>query len=432
MSEQNHTTRRQVIKTGSALGAASLVGFPHVASAQGSNNDTIKIGLIGCGGRGTGAITQALNADKNTVLWSVGDAFETAYENSLGHIKKYGDRTKVPAERRFAGIDAFQKVIDSGVDLVILTTPPGFRPQHVRAAVDAGKHIFCEKPVAVDMAGIHSVLESAKIADKKNLVVQHGFCWRAHPGTREAYGKVTSGELGKVISIYGTYLTNPVKPIPKDAVKPDGMGDVEWQIRWWMNFEYLSGGPLVEQCIHTIDKVRWAMGDIAPVAAVANGGKIAREDSGNIYDHYNVTYEYPDGVYAHVAQRHYVGCYSNVSDKVFCEDGTMFAPGRCAVKNRAGKTIWRSKPDPEEDNMYQVEHNELFAALRAGKKMNALKYMAESTALGFLGREAAHTGQRITWDKLFKSKGDQAPDDLKFADKFPVPPLPIPGKYKLG
>lgn len=432
MSNELNPTRRQVMKTGSVLGAAALVGFPHIAKAQAGNNETIKIGLIGCGGRGTGAATQALNADENTILWAVGDAFQSANDNALKNTKNYGDRTKVPAERQFTGIDAFQKVIDSGVDLVILATPPGFRPQHIRAAVEAGLHIFCEKPVAVDMAGIHSVLESAKIAKEKDLVIQHGFCWRAHPQTRQAYQKVLAGEIGNVTSIYGTYLASPVKPIPPNAVKPEGMGDVEWQIRWWFNFEHLSSGPLVEQCIHTVDKVAWAMGDIAPIAAVANGGKIAREDSGNIYDHYNVTYEYPNGVFAHVGQRHFVGCYSDVSDKVFCEEGTMFAPGRCSIQDKAGKTIWRSKPDPVEDNMYQVEHNEFFAAIRAGKEMNALEYMANSTALGLIGRDAAHTGQRLVWDDYMKTTTDLAPDNLDFDDEFPTPPLPIPGKYKLS
>ncbi|MGE9267807.1 MAG: Gfo/Idh/MocA family protein [Verrucomicrobiales bacterium] len=432
MSELKTPSRRQILKTGSTLGAAALAGFPHIANAQAGNNETIKIGIVGCGGRGTGALTQALSADENTKLWAIGDAFDSQVQNALKNTTKFGERSKVPAERQFTGLEAFQQVIDSGVDLVILTAPPAFRPQHLRAAVEAGKHTFCEKPMAVDMAGIHSVLESAKIAKQKNLAIQHGFCWRAHPETRELYKKIHDGELGRVISINGNYLASPVKPLPVGTKKPEGMGDVEFQIRWWFNFEWLSAGPLVEQCIHTVDKVAWAMGDIAPIAAYANGGKIGQDHPGNIYDHYNVTYEYPGGVFAHVNQRHFVKSYTNVSDAIQCEGGTGIAPGRCAIKDKDGKITWRSKPIEGENNMYQVEHNELFAGLRAGKIINAGEYMANSTALGLLGREAAHTGQRITWEQLFKSQEDKAPDDLKMEDDFPIAPVPRPGTYQLG
>jgi predicted dehydrogenase len=297
--------------------------------------------------------------------------------------------------------------------------------------VEAGKHAFVEKPMAIDMPGIRSVLESAKMAKAKGTAIQHGFCWRYHPGTKEAYEKVLSGELGEVMSIYGTYMLNPVSPLANGVKKPDGMGDVEFQMRYWQNFEWLCSTSLVEQCIHTVDKVGWAMNDVAPIAAVANGGRAQRDDQSNIFDHYNVAYEYPNGVIAHVGQRQMNGTHSDVTDRVYCENGTMFAPGRCSIKDRKGKTIWRVRPEKGvEDNMYQVCHNEFFTNLRAGKIVNTGEYMAKSTALGLLGREAAHTGKRVTWEDFWKSEEDQAPDDIQFSDSFPVAPLPIPGKER--
>ena len=265
------------LKSGAA--ATIAAGIPHIAKAQ-NIPDKIKIGLIGCGGRGNGAVVQALSADPNVVLWAVGDAFGQGVVNAMKTVERFGKQVEVSPERRFVGLEAYQSVIDSGVDLVILTTPPGFRPQHFRAAVAAGKHCFIEKPMAVDMAGLKSVVESVKMAKSKNLAIQNGFCWRYHPGTREAYAKVLSGEFGKVRSIYGTYLANPVKPL--SGGQPDGMPDVEWQLRNWFNFEWLSSGPLVEQCIHTVDKVGWAMGDVAPIAAVANGGRALKTDASKI------------------------------------------------------------------------------------------------------------------------------------------------------
>lgn len=424
--EQN---RRTILKTGTAATLAAAV--PNILSAQ-NKGDTIKIGVIGCGGRGSGALAQAMSADENVVLWAIGDAFQAGIDNAKRVGSRYGDRMQTPDERQFLGIDAYQGVIDSGVDVVLLCTPPHFRPQHLRAAVEAGKHAFVEKPMAVDMPGIKSVLESTALAKKKGTAIQHGFCWRFHPGTRMAYEKVLSGELGRVTAVYGTYLLNPVAALANGVEKPAGMGDVEFQMRYWQNFEWLCAGALVEQCIHTVDKVAWAMGDVDPVAAVANGGRAHRDDQSNIFDHHDVAYEYPNGVVAHVKQRQMQGTHSEVVDRVYCENGTMYAPGRCSIVNPAGETVWKIRPEKGvEDNMYQVCHNEFFAALRKGKIINTGEYMAKSTALGLFGREAAHTGKRVTWKDYWESTEDLAPDDVQFGDSFPVAPVPIPGKSRV-
>ena len=427
------TSRRQVLKTTTAAATLAAIGMPHIAKAKAGNNETIKIGVIGCGGRGTGAVGQALKADPNVKLWAAGDAFQAPMDRCLQNISSFGERAQVPAERQFTGIDCYQEVIASGIDLVILTSAPGFRPRHIDAAVEAGLHIFVEKPMAVDVAGLRSVLASVLVAKAKGLSIQNGFCWRFNPAVIEAYTKITSGEFGRVNSVYGTYLASPVRPLANDAKKPDGMGNVEWQVANWINFDWLSGGPLLEQAIHTTDKVAWAMNDVKPLAAVGTGGKIARSDPGNVYDHHSVTYEYPDNVFCHVAQRQIQGVHNEVIDRVTCADATVFGPNRCFAKDHQGKMIWRAKPKPgEEQDMYQIEHNQLFAALRAGQQINGGDHMINSTAHALLGAYAAQTGQRVTWDQLWKSDVDLAPDTLAFDDDFQPASLPIPGKFKIS
>jgi len=420
-------TRRSFLKNVGAT--AVFASFPQILIGAPANNAKLKIGLIGAGGRGTGAANQALSADGNTVLWAVGDAFESQIPVALQNLKGFGDRADVAKERQFSGLDAYQKVIESGVDVVLLTTPPGFRPQHMRAAVEAGKHVFAEKPMAVDIAGMKSVMESAKMAKEKGTTLQHGYCWRFAPATREGYGKLLAGDLGRVISIYGTYLGGVPKPSTSIDARDPAWGDVEWQVRNWMGHEWLSGGPLMEQCIHTVDKISWAMGDVAPIAARGGGGRAQRTDDGNVWDHYDITYEYPGGVMCHVGQRQFNNAFSEVEDRVFCDNGTLEAPSRVVTKDPTGKTIWAFRGDA--GNMYQVCHNEWFAAIRKGEELNTGDLMVSSTMLGLLGREAAHTGQRVTWEDLWKSDQDLAADDLKMDDKHPVAPVPVPGTHTI-
>ncbi|MBK1882871.1 Gfo/Idh/MocA family oxidoreductase [Luteolibacter pohnpeiensis] len=423
------TSRRNFLAAAGAT--AAVVGFPSVLRGQdATDHKTLKIGLVGAGGRGTGAASQALSADPNVKLWAIGDIFETQITRSLESLQPLAEKIDVPEGRRFVGMDAYQKVLDSGVDVILLTTPPAFRPQHLRAAVEAGKHVFTEKPMAVDIDGIKSVLESTRIAKQKGTTLQHGFCWRFSPNTREGYAKVLSGELGSVVSIYGTYMSSVPKPSTSIDQRDPKWADVEWQLRNWMGHEWLSGGPLLEQAIHTVDKVSWAMGDIAPIAARAGGGRAQRKDDGNVWDHYEVVYEYPGNVFCTVGQRQFPDTFNEVMDRVFCEKGTMEAPSRVLTKDRAGKITWAYRKEVE--NMYQVCHNEWFAAIRAGKELNSGEYMANSTMLAILGREAAHTGQRITWDELWKKDQDLAPDTLSMGDSHPVDPVPTPGTYKLG
>jgi predicted dehydrogenase len=279
-NQDNLTTRREFLKTSAAIGGA--LAAPAILPGNlfaGASGDTLRVGLIGCGGRGTGAAGQALNADKNVVLTAVGDAFEEKIQPCLSALKKdgvekdYTERVKVTPDKCFVGLDAYQKVIDSGVDVVLLTSPPGFRPVHLAAAVKAGKHIFCEKPVATDAPGVRSVLESAKLAKEKNLSLVAGLCWRYEGARREFYKKIHDGAIGEIRAIYATYYTGPVKPMPPASERPQGMGDLEWQMRHWYNFVWLSGDGLVEQAVHSVDKISWGMKDQPPLKAVAVGGR---------------------------------------------------------------------------------------------------------------------------------------------------------------
>jgi len=417
------TSRREFLKAsalvGSALAAPAIL--PGSLFAR-ENTDTLRVGLIGCGGRGSGAASQALHADKNVVLTAMGDAFDDQLQRSLSSLQKdLGDKVKVTPEKCFVGLDAYQKVIDSGVDVVLLATPPGFRPVHLKAAVDAGKHIFCEKPMATDAPGVRSVLESVKAAKEKNLALVAGFCWRYELARREFYKRVHDGAIGDLRAVYATYYTGPVKPMPPVSERPAEMGDLEWQVRNWYNFVWLSGDGYVEQAIHSVDKVAWAMKDQPPLKAVAVGGRQTPNNQGDIYDHMFVVYEYPDDVRAFVGQRQIAHTYSENSDYLMGAAGFGRIPG-LTLK---GKENWRYK-GPTAD-MYQTEHDELFASIRSGKPINDGERMAHSTLMGIMGRMAAYTGQEITWDQALNAQAKLVPDQLDWKMKLDIAPMAIPG-----
>ncbi|MED5418131.1 MAG: Gfo/Idh/MocA family oxidoreductase [Verrucomicrobiota bacterium] len=435
MSDSTNSTRRNFVKTTTAATTATAVaGFPHIGRAEIGSSNTIKVGLIGCGGRGTGAATQALKSDDKVKLWAMADAFPEKIEGPLKTLgATFGkERVEVAKNRQFTGLNAFEKLAASDVDVVLMATPPGYRPMMLRKCIEAGKHVFAEKPMAIDMAGIHHLMETAKIADEKKLAIQHGYCWRYSPANRVGFAKAHGGEMGRITSFVGTYLGGTVRALAPDATKPEGMSDVEWQLRHWINFEWLSGGPLMEQCIHAVDKMAWAMGDAAPVAAFGNGGRGQRRDAGNVYDNYSVTYEYPGNTFCQIQQRQYNNSFNENVSRIICEDGTVIGPWRVSTKDAKGKTTWKYRAEKGvEQNMYQTCHNEFFANLRAGKIINSCEFMARSTALGILGREAAHTGQRITWDELWATSEDQAPDNPPLDGKMPIPAPPVPGIDKL-
>ncbi|MBM3870431.1 MAG: Gfo/Idh/MocA family oxidoreductase [Verrucomicrobia bacterium] len=431
MTPESPTSRREFIQTSTAATAVGAVAFPALLRAA-PNSDKLRIGFIGCGGRGTGAAAQALKADSNVELWAMGDAFPEPIERSLAAVKsavKDDKKFNVASDRKFVGIDAFEKVIKSGVDLVILTSPPGFRPGHLRAAVEAGKHVFTEKPMATDAPGVRSVIESVKIAKQKNLAVVAGFCWRYDYAKRAVFGKMLDGSIGDIRAVYGTYLTGPVKPMPPASARPAGMSDLEWMTRNWYNFTWLSGDGLVEQAIHTVDWMMWAMKDQAPVSCTATGGRQIKAEGGNIFDHISVAYEWPGGVRGFVAQRQITGCYGENSFYAMGTKGNAYIHRGAFTTDLAGERNWKYEgPTPD---MYQVEHDELFASIRAGKPLNDGDRMVTSTMAGIMGRMAGYTGQQVTWEMALNSKEEIAPQNLRdWNGKVEVPPLALPGRTK--
>jgi myo-inositol 2-dehydrogenase / D-chiro-inositol 1-dehydrogenase len=446
MNDQSVSTRRDFLKTSTAAAIGGVIAAPAMLGPRSSAaeaGDVIKVGLIGCGGRGTGAASQALHADRNVVLTAVGDVFEGQCQQCVNGLRTppkerqaasdqpgltIHDRVRVTPETTFVGLDAYQKVIDSGVDVVLLAAPPGFRPQHFKAAVAAGKHVFAEKPVATDAPGVRSILETVEVAKQKKLAVVSGYCWRAELGRREFFKRIHDGAIGEVRAIYATYLTGPVKAMPPASERREGISDVEWQLRNWYNFTWLSGDGLVEQACHSIDKVAWAMNGVLPLKAVGNGGREIPNHQGNIFDHMDIFYEFPNGVRAFMAQRQISNCYSDNSDYLMCAEGTGTIKGWSAPIIQ-GKEAWRYR-GPKND-MYQTEHDELFASIRKGEPINHGVWMAHSTLMAIMGRMSAYTGQEVTWEQALNSQEKLVPDNLTWNMELPIRPLAVPGRTKL-
>lgn len=414
--------RRDFLRAG-ALHAAA---FPAIVSAY--QAAPLKVGLVGCGGRGTGAAAQALKADDGAVLTAMADIEIQRIDQSIARLQRAAkDKVKVEASGKFTGLDAFQKVVDSGVDVVLLATPPGFRPAHLKYAVEAGKHVFCEKPIAVDAPGVRSVLESAEKARAKNVSLVAGFCWRYSNYIKATFDQMADGAIGDIVAYYATYYTSPVKPMPPADTRPSGISDVEWQIRNWYNFCWLCGDSLVEQAVHSVDKVAWAMKDDPPVSCVAVGGRQVPAHGGDIYDHFEVNYVYPNNVRAFVACRQIENCYNENADYIMGTKGVCTI-GRGPIPRITGQTNWAF--EGQKNDMYQAEHDALFASIRKGQPINDGKWMATSTMLAMMGRMAAYTGQQITWEQAMNSQEKIFPEDLDWKGSLALRPMPIPGKTK--
>ena len=401
--------------------------LPIARSAYLADSDVLRIGLIGCGGRGTGAAAQALAADKNVKLVAMGDAFMDRLESSLAQLQKNEANVKkidVPQERRFAGFDNYEKVIASGVDVVLLTAPPHFRPSHLKAAIDAGKHVFAEKPVAVDAPGVRSVLATCEEARRKKLSVVSGLCLRYDNSFRETIKRIHDGALGEIRVLQANDYRGQIWVKPR---KPEWT-DMEWQMRNWYYFTWLSGDFNVEQHVHFLDTCAWVMKDEYPVKALGLGGRQVRTgpEYGNIYDHHSVIYEYANGVRLFSNCRQQPGGHNDMSAHVFGAKGTARIDER---KPRiTTDTTWEY--DGPKTNMYQVEHDELFASIRNGKPINNGEYMAKSTLLAIMGRMATYTGQLITWEQAMNSKEDLTPKKYEWGP-IPTPAIAIPGVTRI-
>jgi predicted dehydrogenase len=381
------------------------------------------VGLIGCGGRGTGALSDVLKAAEGVKLAAMGDLFKDRLEQSRKSIaKQLGDLPGVPDDRCFSGFDAFEKVLATDANYIILATPPGFRPQHLKAAVAAGKHVFTEKPVAVDGAGIRQCLAVYEQAKSKGLAIAAGTQRRHQTGYVETIKRIHDGAIGEIVA--ARCYWNQGSLWKRDRQKE--WTDLEWQLRNWLYFTWLSGDHIVEQHVHNLDVINWAM-RAHPVRAVGMGGRQSRTDPayGHIFDHFAIDYEYENGVHLMSMCRQVDGCEKSVSEALTGAKGSCQAH-RYSI---AGATQWRLAR--EQDNQpYVQEHTDLIASIRAGKPMNELKTVAESTLTAIMGRMSAYTGKAVTWEQALNSKEKLAPEKLAWGP-IPVPPVAIPGSTEL-
>lgn len=429
-------SRRNFLKSSAVVGAGVLASqLPVSASAHVLGNDTIKIGLIGCGGRGTGAAVQALSTKENVQLVAMADAFKDRLDKSYANITKEiteASRVNVSNENKFVGFDAYKEVIKQS-DVVILTTPPGFRPIHFEAAIEAGKHVFMEKPVATDAPGIRRVLAAAKKAKEKQLNVVVGLQRHYQTIYREWVMRMHAGVIGEITSarVYwngGGVWTRPRQP---------GQTEMEYQMRNWYYFNWLCGDHINEQHIHNIDVSNWVMQGY-PVKAQGMGGRQVRtsKEHGEIFDHHFVEFEYANGARTYSQCRHIKGCMNRVSEAFQGTKGVAPKPG--LLQTNSGFEIWshRGKNDP---NPYQVEHDELFAAIAAGEYKYADAHNgAYSTMTAIMGRMATYSGQIIEWDEALNSEIDIMPAKFAWdADPPVLPnadgfyPIPTPGVTKV-
>lgn len=403
------------------LGAAAAVAALDIPLVHGASRETLKIGLVGCGGRGTGAAQQALNADSNVRLVAMGDLYEDRLKSSLKQIEaEVPGKVEVPAERQYSGFDAYKKVIEQS-DVVLLCEPPHFRPAHLKAAIEAGKHVFAEKPVAVDAPGVRSVLASCELAKQKKLAVLSGLCLRYSDRYREAMKRIHGGAIGRVTAVQA----NDYRGGRWARARQEGWDDMTYQTRNWYNFTWLSGDFNVEQHVHNLDVAAWAFGDRYPVKAYGMGGRqvLTGPEYGNIYDHFSIVYEYEDGARMYSNTRQQGGCKNDISVQV------LGASGLANLNEGATMRVADWTPQGKANNVYQTEHDEFFKSIRAGEPLNNGEYMSKSTLLAIMGRMAAYTGQLITWEQAFNSKEDLTPPSYAWGPH-EVPGPAIPGKTK--
>jgi myo-inositol 2-dehydrogenase / D-chiro-inositol 1-dehydrogenase len=418
-NKDDSRTRRDFLKTGAAV--VGTLATPVLPGAWAAGSDEVRVGLIGCGGRGRGAVKDALEGAAGVRVVALGDAFEDRIGEAREVFKTFGDRAAVPPERCFVGLDAYQKVIATDTNYVILATPPGFRPEHLKAAVAAGKNVFAEKPVAVDGPGIRAVLGVYEEAKKKGLAIGVGTQRRHQTGYIEAMKRVFDGSIGDILSARCYWNQGGLWNKPRQAE----WSDLEWQMRNWLYFTWLSGDHIVEQHVHNIDVVNWATGS-HPVSALGMGGRQSRTDPayGHIYDHFSVDYEYENGVHLLSMCRQIEGCDKLIAEAVTGTKGRVELDDGAKRWRISGSSPW--KFEGAGNLPYRQEHTDLIASIRGGQPLNELKTVAESTLTAIMGRTSAYTGKKVTWDEALGAEESLVPTRLAFGP-MPVPPVAKPG-----
>jgi predicted dehydrogenase len=440
-------SRRQFLKRSSLAmaGAVAAAELPLVHTAFGAENMEIKIGLVGCGGRGTGAVLDALGAATRVIYPAAGyhtedvaqgaqvgkkgirivalaDLFEDRLANCRGQLAKLG--MNIPKETCFTGFDAYKQLLAvPEINYVILATPPHFRPVQLKAAIEAGKHVFLEKPGAVDVPGVKTLIEAGELAKQKGLGIAAGTQRRHMKSYQEAIQRIRDGAIGDIVYARCYWNGGEIWVIERQP----GFTDMEWQLRNWNYFTWLSGDHYVEQHVHNLDIMNWVLGGHPVRAVAAVGGRQVRTDPkfGQVFDHFAVEFEYPGDVRMFSQARQINGCDNLVEEAVVGTGGTSNCKNYVSAK---GGSRWRFRgPDP---NPYQQEHEDLIASIRSGKPINEARNVAESTMTGILGREAAYGGKAITWDEAMQCTKRLGPDKYDLGASYPTPPVAMPGAYK--
>ncbi len=429
----NHPSRRSFLASAAVSAAAlsatgSLSALRAAGPVHGGVRAPLKIGLVGCGGRGSGAARQALEADRENILWAVGDAFADRLEGSVSALEEAmgeggkGNQVQVAKERRFVGLDCIDKVLDSGIDVILLASPPGFRPMQLEKAVAKGVHIFAEKPVATDAPGLRRVRTACAAARQKKLTVVSGLCYRYHDGRRAIVERLQNGAVGEILAIQGNYLTGELWLHDRQPA----WTELETQLRNWLYYTWLSGDLIAEQHIHTLDAMAWIKRDVYPTRAYSLGGRQKRTDAkyGHVFDHFSTVYEWPDGTRGFSNCRQQNGCFRDVNEYVLGTEGkaNVFA------HEITGKQTW--KAEMKMRDMYQTEHDEMFAAIRAGRVIDNSEYMINSTMMAIMGRMAAYSGKDITVEDAWKSQEQLMPTTVDAQTEPPEALVAVPGISK--
>ena len=447
-SKNNEASRRQFLKV-SGLAAAGTVLATGGVHAAGS--DTIKVGLIGCGGRGSGAAADVLRSAKGVEIIALGDYFKQdedrgvvpcrkrlmEFANDDRRVKQLGNKVDLPDDRCHVGLDAYEKVINTpGVNYVILATPPGFRPVHIPAVIAAGKNLFTEKPVGVDGPGIRKVLDAYEEAKKKKLGVGAGTQRRHQTGYRETMQRIHGGAIGDIVAARCYWNGGAIWFRPRKS----GMTDLDYQIHNWYHFAWLCGDHIAEQHVHNLDLINWATGK-HPLRCLGMGGRVRPYKDpnvdGNIFNFFAVDFEYPDSVHVLSTCRQVDGCDNSTDPRHVSgiSEALVGTRGTCMTADRRQYQIFGDKPwsfRVNKDNApYIQEHTDLIESIRKGEPINELQKVAQSTLTAIMGRMAAYTGKAVTWEQALGSRLDTMPEKLDKNMKLEAAALPVPGKTKL-
>jgi predicted dehydrogenase len=389
-----------MLKGSTLAGAGLAAGLDLGRTAHAAGSDVIRVGLIGCGGRGTGAAVNAMNTGKDVRLAALADLFPEQLDNCLRRLRRAKpDQVAVSPEHCFVGFDAYQKLLASGIDVVLIACTVHFHPTLLTAAVDAGKHVFCEKAHALDAPGIRMVIDACEKAKQRKLSVLSGLCWRHAPAVRETLDRVLDGAIGEIIGIQANYCVGERRAYPRRPA----WTEMQNQIFNWYNFQWLSGDQPSAQLIHCLDIASWAMRETPPQMAWGMGGRqvCTKPKFGDLLDHHGVVYEYANGVRLFGFCRDQPGCYNEYSTVFLGTKGRASTPLRCSIE---GAKAWKHKGPGS--NMYDLEHRALFDAVRKGAPLHSGSYMATSSMLAILAQMVCSTGRQITWEQAMQSKRD--------------------------